>query len=1118
LNGIKDAPASAKPRRISRLFSAALVVIGLAFVVYTLTPQTLGETARRHVLKKFQEHYPNHIVSLRRGHFDSSIGFIFEDLRILDPSQVKQSGEVHELLRIERMTVVADLDTEELGGEQLPMKTHRILLDGVHAHTQLQSDGRPSICDLLPMPQFGPAAPRMEIRRLRLNLVDRNSRSRPIAASFPEVLIVRKPNSTGGTDNRITVRGATDFANSLLVQIDTSEQGTDVRGVIKGAYLSRDLFDRLPLQWDKYARDLKDLQCICDTHFSVHQSPTGDLDYKLRATVHEGRFSHPSIPQPISQIRGIAICDPQGITVQSSQFAFGDSLVRTSGRIEGYQWPSTADLKIHASNIMLNDRLAAALPAKMQSNWNRFSPQGRVDVEGRLQHVDSRWRLDGHVTCKGVDVQYDRFPYPVESIFGKVEIRDGIASTQRLGGSVGSSQMQCAFKLPIRPGITHEKSFAITTDGPVPIDAMFLKALSPRGSSTSRLETFVRSLKPRGSLQLATALLTTDVNGRTSRKIDVRIRDGYIRYEKFRYPLYKVNGKIQVEDDVIRLDGLGGISANGQDIVCRGYYRLPSPAIEDPAAGHRSIPGGSSTLSGNDRSRYATASHLDLQFDATKVLMDDTLRNSLPEDARRIWDSISPTGILDQLTVDLEQVGSDGKLKLELTARQFDSDQVTSRTLSLRPTYLPYRIDVTAGSVFYDGSKVELRSLKGRHDASMLSANGICRQNPQGRWELLLNLHSGSRVLPDAELIAAMPDQMREAMKALQLRGPIGVSGATRIALPDATHPNPALNWDIALQLEGNRIAEVGPVHSLRGSIRVQGRQDDRGILATGDIQIDSMHVYDLQITNIRGPFSIANTMLYLGNPSRGKASPDSIGLDDPRVVARSENKIRGDLFDGTLIVDGKVLLSTGDFDVIVNLEGAEVPEILADFGQNGSEMSGSLRGRTRVWGRLGNMDMLRGNGWSLVREATLYKLPLMNQVMELLRIKEPDEKDYSALTDAEVRFELFGETITFDRINVSGDLIALKGHGKLDNRQELDVSFQTQVNPRNTLMGLLTLGEQYTFWTIDVRGPLHALTYQRRTLEGVEETLEKIFPAIADDAGTIAEEPKPGLGNWLPF
>ena len=264
--------------------------------------------------------------------------------------------------------------------------------------------------------------------------------------------------------------------------------------------------------------------------------------------------------------------------------------------------------------------------------------------------------------------------------------------------------------------------------------------------------------------------------------------------------------------------------------------------------------------------------------------------------------------------------------------------------------------------------------------------------------------------------------------------------------------------------------------------------------------------------------FSIANAMLYLGKPPRGATSPNLVGLVDPRVIARPENRLHGNLFGGSLVMDGNVQLSTGDFDVVLGIENASLPDILADFGQNGKDMSGSFRGRTRLLGKLGNMSMLRGKGWSLVRDATLYKLPLMDQVMELLRIKKPDEQDYSALTDADVQFELFGETITFDRIDVSGDLIALKGYGKLDNRQELDVSFQTQVNPRNTLMGLLTLGEQYTLWTIDVRGPLHSLTYQRRALEGVEETLEMIFPAISDNPEEIATEPKTGLGRLLSF
>ena len=57
------------------------------------------------VLKVFEEHYPEHVVSLRRGYFDKNIGFIFEDLRILDPLAVSDGTQNSELVRIERLIV-----------------------------------------------------------------------------------------------------------------------------------------------------------------------------------------------------------------------------------------------------------------------------------------------------------------------------------------------------------------------------------------------------------------------------------------------------------------------------------------------------------------------------------------------------------------------------------------------------------------------------------------------------------------------------------------------------------------------------------------------------------------------------------------------------------------------------------------------------------------------------------------------------------------------------------------------------------------------------------------------------------------------------------------------------
>ncbi len=114
-------------------------------------------------------------------------------------------------------------------------------------------------------------------------------------------------------------------------------------------------------------------------------------------------------------------------------------------------------------------------------------------------------------------------------------------------------------------------------------------------------------------------------------------------------------------------------------------------------------------------------------------------------------------------------------------------------------------------------------------------------------------------------------------------------------------------------------------------------------------------------------------------------------------------------------------------------------------------------------------------------------------QVLNLLRITPTEDV---AFTDGEVEFTIFGDTTTFNDLEIWGDLVVLHGGGTLDRRRELDLTFNTRVSPQNTFTKLIgpLKSQRYTLWTIDVRGPLHALEIERRSLEGVGETLERLF------------------------
>ncbi len=1084
-------------------------MIAAAFVIWSLAPQTIGETARRKFLQQLQRHYVGHSISIRRGHFDADGGLTFEDIRIGESSSSMLNFGARDLVHIDRLTVLADLHPEKLFDQANPLVTRRVLIDGVTANVWLRDDGQVCLASLMPLPVLGPAAPRMDLRNVHLRLFGDDPAARPIDAELNQVVVHNRIQSDGTCDLDVTVEAAAEFAESVKLKVVKQGETLDVRMAASGLHFSRRLYDRLPAEWCDLLRNCKDLTAMGDTSLSYFRDAGGEVDYKLRTTIHDGRFLHPSLPGALTQLRGVIVCDPAGVSIEASQATFGDAIATVTGRINGHAWPCDAALDVRTRGLMLDDRLAASLPDAIETQWERLRPIGRVDVTASVVHQSGRWTTAADIDCKGVDVRYEKFPYPIEQVVGAIKLRDDTVIADSLSGRIGGNRMQCAFRLPIRPEITGEKSFVIATDGPIPIDNTLLASLSPRGEPTTGLEGFVRSLRPRGSIRLSMGVFATDAAGRQTRKLDLQVIDGHLRYEKFAYPLYNVSGNVKVENDLVELTGFRGTNANAGVILCDGAYRMPGkvPPQTTYQISDRGI--------AKDGQPIDDPSQLMLNFQAINVPMDESLRSSLPYSTQQVWEGISPSGVLDELSVSIAKRG-DEPIRMNMTAKQNEHGQVTNRILSMRPSSLPYRVDITGGVVRFDGSTVRIESLNGRHDASKLSAEGVCVENAEGRWVLSVNLHSGSRVNPDAELIAALPSQMREAMRRLQLRGPVNVRGTTVLALPTETDPEPIIEWDLELQLEGNRIADVGPVHSLRGEISVQGKRDANTLLAFGDVRIDSMHVDNLQITGIRGPFSINDDRMLLGNRASGglvsgRAAPNR------NSAAPLPSSIRGNLFNGSIDLDGEVILSSASFDVGVAVQDARVPIMLADFGYGNHDMTGMLNAKTQLQGNLGTTDLLKGNGEAKVTGANLYQLPFIVQVMNLMRVTPGEEV---AFTDGEMDFTLFGDTITFNDMQLWGDLISLQGGGTMNRRQELDLSFNTRVSPQNTFTKLIRpLGSgRYTLMTIDVRGPINDVEIERRALDGVGQTLERLFPGRAEEAlgGTPVGEQEPKSAGFM--
>lgn len=962
-------------------------------------------------------------------------------------------------------------------------------------------------------------------------------------------------------DRQILIRGDSDlcggFQFDLRCQTDANgTRSTRVQSLVTQWKVDQNWLSRLEPWLPSSTLISKDTKFEGNGDFQLkltHRARAGfvpEIDYEVDCTIHDGMVLDPRLPGEIRSVRGRWKCTPTRFELMPTTIEHGDSRCtaeafvdlniniltpemaaasvvpdsaitipfRQSTFVIGFR---NADVRMVADQLQVDRRYRSLLPSKSVALFDRFDPDGLLSFQARLLNQSPlssirmgvrglpTWQINATVECEGLDVTFEKFPYPVEKLTGEIVIAGGQIESKRLTGLAGGRRVHCAFRVPMKLSpdqvVSPEKTILIQTEGAIPIDDALIGALTPRFPSSSRgypkeptrlpsvapdwketrtqktvskLESFVRSLQPRGAVELASALIQTDSLGATSRQFDLRVTSGTIRYEQFAYPLYNVTGRIQVRDDLVRLIGFTANNAGAAKISCDGIYEMArtSPLV---------VP-----------------SELNLRFRVADLAMDQALRVSLPESSRTIWDSLMPAGTLDQVDVHLKQY-SNQPIDLSLRASQISTEEPGSNSgsLSIRPKALPYRIDIVDGQVRYQDNSVEITNLRGRHDASRLIADGRCEPRPDGQWWLTLDLQTGCRLTPDEELIAALPEQMGWAMRGLDLRGPLGVRGVTNIRLPSESFPDPALDWDVAMQLEGTRIGDVGPVHSIRGEIDVRGMKEGDMIRAGGRVAIDSLHAFGYQVTGIRGPFSIAGDDLRIGTLSSGvdpiTGDPNNGGpVASTDGVKKPTAPLVGSLFGGIVDVSGSVALSTGDFDVGASLTNAKVATILAELGQTRSGIQGRVDMNSRLEGRLDDEDLLKGSGTGRLSGANLYELPFLVQTLNLLRITPTEDV---AFTDGETEFSIFGENVHFNQLTLWGDLVALDGGGTLSRLEYLDMKFNTRVSPQNLFSKVLSplRDPSYTFWTIEVDGPVGSPTIQRKALSGVSQTLEEWFPGL---------------------
>jgi len=1105
-----DADSQQRPqrkRRSKRWFIAVLLLINLTVAGYFLAPQTVGNQIRRQLQAKLQAHYTHLSVRINGGRVSKDGLVVLEGIEFWT-LETGDRAPSRPIVKIGTLNVHTDVQIEKLMAGSMPVCPTRIVAQDVVADIWQDATGAWSPQQLWPPLVMNGGCPLVEIQggRIRLHRTADNA-SRPleldhIQATFglrhPQAVSPDsppRPSSLTSLGGEFTILASAAFVDSVRVHGELNQGKLSIDGDATALRIDSGLLSKLPwLTREKY-NDIRGVNLTTDVHWtaggaiaSTETAPAQAFVFGVNWAIREGRFEHAKLPQPLENLTGQIAMHPDGIEIQWAQAKFGDADLRLSATTQGWCEDAQISGRLIAAGLMVNERLAKKLPAAMLRAWNDIRPEGPIDLDLQMARKDDQWLSEGTAELRGVDVQMNNFPYPVSQLIGTLQFNNTTVSTTGLSGRIGGQRLSVAFEQMLAKK-SGESWLQLAADGPVAIDSPLLASLTPMGQPESRLERFVRSLAPSGSLHLVAARFDRNRDGQTRKSLDLRVTGGSLRYKEFPYPLYDVRGQISVHDGWVQLIGFQASNSDNAKILCDGSFLGMPDDAPHPTDGDW---------------------QLALRFRARDLPLDETLRAALAPDSRDLWDQLSPSGVIDQAEVALHHAETWNEPKIVISANQLPRPTIDNRTVSLRAAAIPYRIDVVQGAVRYDGTEVKIQSLDGRHDSTRIAADGRCLRTASGQWRMDLNIHSGSRLHPDAELIGSLPAEVRGAFQRLQLRGPLSARGTVGVLLPDAYHVDPTVQWDINFQLEGNRIGDVGPVRDLRGEITMRGIRDASSVIADGDVRIDSMHIENQQITSIVGPYGIRDDRLYLGEsmsqlvgrePASQRLSTSTVkSVVTTQPIAPDPAKsqpIQGDLFGGVVSLSGDVMLADGTFDVIVSITDADVSKMLLEIGQADSDVTGVAQGQIRLEGVVGAGHLLKGDGSASLSQANLYQLPFLISVFNMLRVK-PSEA--VAFTAGSARFLIYGDQVTFNELKLKGDVIELGGSGTMDRSYEVDLLLDTKMSPQNVWSVVTSpFGERdYTLMTLHVRGPLSNPQIERRAMDAVGGTLERLIPGTS--------------------
>ncbi len=790
-------------------------------------------------------------------------------------------------------------------------------------------------------------------------------------------------------------------------------------------------------------------------------------DFEVRGQVSRVALASDLLPMTVRNTAFEFAVDPSGFAIERASGIADEGpfhvSYRQTGWLERQSWAVEGDFK----NVQFRPSMLDWFPVYCRRFANEFNPTGVFDI--RFQ-MDSEGRRNIHADLLDMGFQYIRFPYPMRNCVGSVDWIDNLCryNVQALEGH----QVLRIYGHVLNPGRGATYQCHVATDGPVPIDQKLYNAIDyhPEAARVVRAFNATGQIQCRGLIEKR-----TPDQPMATRSFDIDLLGCTVRHELFNYPLYDIHGTVRMRNSNYSFENIVGRNST-LEVTSNGHW---TPEFGLAARHH-----------------------------CEAIPLDTQLRSALPVYLQDIWDGFRPKGTVGSAVVDLRLAPGQPSMDITVDAELGTQDDTTAGRVSIRPVWFPYELRQLSGRVRVGQGQILLENFRGKHGRAWVQSNGQGDYS-HDQWKINLSDILATALPVDEDLLSAMPEGLSQSVRGIRYRGLVTVSGnlvvGGKIQGPDpaANHPYPIqqvgflrdataameppsgihMDWQLRLDVDQAQMDIGLPLRNVFGHVDLIGRQYGEQAETYGEVVIDSLTAYGVQATGIRGPIWIDNNQVLTGHYVQTKL-PDL----EPRSIA-------GTLFAGQFQLDAQLKFQgENPFFIQAALSNAQLREFAMELAPQFRELSGDVFAWLKLTGNTMDYESMRGTGAVQLRNAEIYELPVMLALLKILRIKEATR---TAFDTCIAEFQVFGDELEFQRIELNGDAISLIGNGKMNLDWDIDLNFYSVMGRNRWYIPLVTeilkAGAQSIMW-IEVDGKLDSPQTHTNILPQLNDSLKQLF------------------------